>query len=117
MSGKRVKKRKGRVVPSPAKKRPEIANVYECEIFLKQVLTISLALYVITTSKQPVSKVIQELIQVEYDAGILAGKLIGKTKIKSSDIRGILAGVFSFIPLPGGRVSNKKTPFKSRLQS
>ena len=79
---------------------------------LSDVLTKSLAAYVILRSKEPVSAVINDLLEIEIEAASLVGSFYSDDK-RSMNLKGSLASVFSFVPIGGRRLEKDITLKKS----
>jgi hypothetical protein len=93
------KKRKGR--PKKLKRlSPE-----QLEQALQHVLTSTLAIYVLNRSTRPISKVVRELTDIQFNAAQLIGFILNLQSkgMSRPEMNNALAGVFSFIPFRGAR--------------
>jgi hypothetical protein len=73
---------------------------------------VTLAIYILRTARKPISKVVQELMEVEIKTAELVGQImrLEKENPKIRNLRGILAGAYSFIPLPMNGLTPMKLP-------
>jgi hypothetical protein len=88
----------------------------QIEQALQHVLTSTLALYVLNKSSKPVSRVVQDLVEVQFNSAQLIGMILKLQSVKMNDIDldNALAGVFSFIPFgePAGQNPPSDEPMK-----
>lgn len=72
----------------------------QLEQALHHVLTSTLALYVLNKSSKPISRVINDLTDIQFNAAQLIGLLLNlqKNKMSRIDLDNTLTGIFSFIP-------------------
>ena len=82
----------------------EIAN-YE----LGNILTQSLAAFILLRSKEPVCDVIQDLFEIESDAAALVGTFCTDQQ-KITSLRGTLVSAFSLIPIGRSQSVRDVTP-------
>lgn len=81
---------------------------------MENLLTKSLAAYVLLRSREPVSVVMRDLFKIENEAATLVTEFCGDQE-RIASVRGTLASVFSLVPI-GQRSSVKDaTPIKLNL--
>lgn len=81
---------------------------------LKQLLTSSLALYVLLKSKKPIKSVINDLFKIEEEAGVIINCILANPKeaLDSLNLHGSLAGVFSYIKIKQDLIPKSKIELK-----
>ena len=88
------------------------ADASNHEIVLKQILMVTLAIYILRTARKPISKVVQELMEVEIKTAEIVSQImkLEKENPRIRNLRGVLAGAFSFIHLPMNGLAPIKSP-------
>ncbi len=81
---------------------------------LKQILTSSLALYVLSKAKKPINSVINDLFKIEEEASVIINRALENQKedIDSLNLYGSLAGVFSYIKIKQDLTPKSKVELK-----
>ena len=81
----------------------------QIEQALQHVLTITLAIYVLNKSSKPISHVISDLTDIQFNAAQLLGFVmkLQNSKISRIDLDNTLTGIFSFIPFSDRENSQK----------
>ncbi len=76
---------------------------------LELVLMRSLTAYVVIRKKDPLPDILHDLFLIEAQAGVRLGKVI--PNIETTDLRGMLAGILTFIP-----ISTQEKPKSDRIK-
>ncbi len=81
----------------------------QIEQALQHVLTSTLAIYVLNKSSKPISRVISDLTDIQFNAAQLLGFVMNlqNSKMSRIDLDNTLTGIFSFIQFPD-RVDSQK---------
>ena len=67
------------------------------ERLVKSILSATLALHILRSSRKPTSQLTRELLDIEFDVGRFVGMAM---QTKERNLKGALAGAVSFIPFP-----------------
>lgn len=107
MSGKKRKAKQQRknvqLTPAPQPQETKLVMSLQQieERLLKSVLSGTLALHILRNSRTPTSELLEELMNVEAEVGQFVGQAMQMhvESLKATNLKGVLAGALSFIPL------------------
>lgn len=72
------------------------------ERLVKSILSGTLALHILRSSRKPLSGLVKELMDMEVEVGKFVGAAVQMhaESLKRTEMKGMLAGALSFIPIP-----------------
>lgn len=92
--------------------QPAVLSLDQIEEHLvKSVLSGTLALHILRNSRKPASKILEDLFSIEADVGRFVGVAMQMhtEHQKTLNLKGVLAGALSFIPIQAKTQASKPT--------